>query len=110
MSMLNFSGFMQTQATIDNKGVRSSTSLAYLFPVLDRPNLDVVVNAHTTKVRILYCQNCVSDCLALYLVMLYFRRSYKKINIAYAVILNSILEEVIQGVPLNAEPDKLRHI
>ncbi|KAH9499667.1 hypothetical protein Btru_074379, partial [Bulinus truncatus] len=44
-------GVSLVQVTIE-KGVRSSTARAFLHPVLDRPNLDVMVNAHVQKVVI----------------------------------------------------------
>ncbi|KAL8566211.1 hypothetical protein ACOMHN_063101 [Nucella lapillus] len=42
-------GFAKTQVT-QGSGVRASSSEAFLHPVLHRPNLHVVVNAHVTKV------------------------------------------------------------
>ncbi|KAH9499672.1 hypothetical protein Btru_074386 [Bulinus truncatus] len=44
-------GVSLLQVTIEN-GVRSSTARSFLHPILDRPNLDVMVNAHVQKVVI----------------------------------------------------------
>ncbi|XP_046560410.1 glucose dehydrogenase [FAD, quinone]-like [Haliotis rubra] len=44
-------GFSRVQATIKN-GERVSTSKAFLWPVIDRPNLHVLANSHVTKVMI----------------------------------------------------------
>ncbi|KAH9499668.1 hypothetical protein Btru_074382 [Bulinus truncatus] len=44
-------GVASAQVNIDN-GVRSSSAKAFLHPVLDRLNLDVMVNAHVQKVVI----------------------------------------------------------
>ncbi|XP_076472845.1 glucose dehydrogenase [FAD, quinone]-like isoform X3 [Babylonia areolata] len=46
---LQKSGFFKSQAS-QGSGVRYSSSKAFLRPVLHRPNLHVVVNAHVTKV------------------------------------------------------------
>ncbi|XP_025103510.1 uncharacterized protein LOC112569801 [Pomacea canaliculata] len=45
----NVEGVVLTQATAAD-GYRWSTSRAFLYPVLDRPNLHIGVNAHVTKV------------------------------------------------------------
>jgi choline dehydrogenase len=42
-------GIHYPQTTIAD-GVRASTSRMYLWPVMDRENLHVVVHAHVTKV------------------------------------------------------------
>ncbi|XP_071113297.1 alcohol dehydrogenase [acceptor]-like [Haliotis cracherodii] len=44
-------GFSRSQASIGN-GERMSTSKAFLWPVIDRPNLHVLANSHVTKVMI----------------------------------------------------------
>ncbi|KAL5020232.1 hypothetical protein ScPMuIL_003124 [Solemya velum] len=45
----NQEGFCHLQSTTFN-GVRSSTDMAYLYPVMHRPNLDIAVYTHATKV------------------------------------------------------------
>ncbi len=45
-------GFARGEATIDRKGRRASTSRAYLYPVMHRPNLKVLTQALTRKVII----------------------------------------------------------
>ncbi|XP_048240169.1 glucose dehydrogenase [FAD, quinone]-like [Haliotis rufescens] len=47
----NQEGFSRVQTTIKN-GERMSTSKAFLWPVIDRPNLHVLANSHVTKVMI----------------------------------------------------------
>ncbi|XP_046378603.2 alcohol dehydrogenase [acceptor]-like isoform X2 [Haliotis rufescens] len=44
-------GFSYTPTTIKN-GERMSTSKAFLWPVIDRPNLHVLANSHVTKIMI----------------------------------------------------------
>ncbi|KAH9499671.1 hypothetical protein Btru_074385 [Bulinus truncatus] len=44
-------GVSLAQVTVEN-GVRSSTARAFLHPIIDRLNLDVMVNAHVQKVVI----------------------------------------------------------
>uniref|UniRef100_A0A2C9JWS7 Glucose-methanol-choline oxidoreductase N-terminal domain-containing protein n=1 Tax=Biomphalaria glabrata TaxID=6526 RepID=A0A2C9JWS7_BIOGL len=44
-------GISTLQVTLEN-GIRSSTSKAFLHPILDRPNLDIMVNAFVQKVVI----------------------------------------------------------
>ncbi|XP_071113299.1 glucose dehydrogenase [FAD, quinone]-like [Haliotis cracherodii] len=47
----NQEGFSRSQVSIKN-GERMSTSKAFLWPVIDRPNLHVLANSHVTKVMI----------------------------------------------------------
>ena len=48
--VLDSSGISYTQQTA-YRGQRSSTSRAFLYPVLARPNLHVTVDSFVTKVR-----------------------------------------------------------
>jgi choline dehydrogenase len=45
-------GFARSELTMDARGRRASAARAYLRPVLQRPNLDVMQGAHTTRVLI----------------------------------------------------------
>lgn len=45
-------GFARGEVTIDPRGRRASTSRAYLYPVMNRPNLQVVSQAMVTRVLI----------------------------------------------------------
>ncbi|XP_067676229.1 alcohol dehydrogenase [acceptor]-like [Haliotis asinina] len=47
----NQEGFSRSQVSIGN-GERMSVSKRFLWPVIDRPNLHVLVNSHVTKVMI----------------------------------------------------------
>jgi choline dehydrogenase-like flavoprotein len=43
-------GFSRGDVTIDARGRRVSTARAYLYPIMNRPNLQIVTNAHTSRI------------------------------------------------------------